>query len=223
MQQRDYDIIITEDGSHSVRIQNSNITFHSVKGAIQESMHVFIQAGLNDYLQHTSVKQLTIFELGFGTGLNALLTANIALEKQISIAYTSVDAYPLPDVILSQLQYNSADEHQLYKKITHAAWNSNIIIHEYFLLRKQNILLLDFNTLDRFDIVYFDAFAPNDQPELWTKKVFDKIYDYIKPNGFLITYCAKTTVRKALAEAGFVVEKLPGPPGKREIVKATKK
>ncbi len=220
-----YEIITSDDGSHSLQIKNSETTFHSRRGAIQESRHVFIDAGLRYFkAAHPSAKSIKIFEAGFGTGLNALLTAIAALELKTSIEYHSIERHPLPGSLFFKLNYADAlNAFELYKAITQTGWNQLVFITPFFKINKIHADLTAFSFHEKFDIIYFDAFAPNDQPELWTEMMFSKIFEALNPGGVLVTYCSRSSVQKALKNAGFVVEKLVGPPGKREMVRAIKK
>lgn len=220
----EYKIINTDDNSHTIQINNSSVTFHSTKGAIQESNHVFINAGLKWYAEkfpgNTNIR---IFEVGFGTGLNALLTATIAKNFALNIEYQSIDLYPLSKEIYNRLNFAQIlAEEKLYYKIMTATWNEEIQIADFFNLLKINTDFQSFISREGFDVVYFDAFAPEDQPELWTEEVFKKVFHFLNKCGVLVTYCSKSIVRKRLENAGFSVTKLPGPPGKREIIRAIK-
>ncbi|HRO83783.1 MAG TPA: tRNA (5-methylaminomethyl-2-thiouridine)(34)-methyltransferase MnmD [Niabella sp.] len=220
----EYKIINTDDNSHTIQINNSSVTFHSTKGAIQESNHVFISAGLNWYAEkfpgNTNIR---IFEVGFGTGLNALLTATFAKNFALNIEYQSIDLYPLSKEVYNRLNFAQIlVEEKLYYKIMTATWNEEIQITDFFNLLKINTDFQSFISREGFDVVYFDAFAPEDQPELWTEEVFKKVFHFLNKCGVLVTYCSKSIVRKRLENAGFSVTKLPGPPGKREITRAIK-
>lgn len=220
----EYKIINTDDNSHTIQINNSSVTFHSTKGAIQESNHVFISAGLNWYAEkfpgNTNIR---IFEVGFGTGLNALLTATFAKNFALNIEYQSIDLYPLSKEVYNRLNFAQIlVEEKLYYKIMTATWNEEIQITDFFNLLKINTDFQSFISREGFDVVYFDAFAPEDQPELWTEEVFKKVFHFLNKCGVLVTYCSKSIVRKRLENAGFSVTKLPGPPGKREIIRAIK-
>lgn len=219
-----YSIITSDDGSHSVQISGTDTTFHSRRGAIQESLHVFINAGLVYFHSiNPLTKTIKIFETGFGTGLNALLTAIQAPKCIVNIEYHSIDKYSLPEGIFFKLNYAGLlDESELYKAITQTPWNQLVFVTPFFKLKKIQSDLATYSFTEKFDIIFFDAFAPNDQPELWTKEVFERMSGALKDNGILVTYCSKSIVRKALQAAGFIVEKLPGPPGKREILRAMK-
>lgn len=224
MDQLNYRIITSDDGSQSIQIENTDVTFHSSRGAIQESRHVFIQAGLQFFRENQPLlKKLKIFEVGFGTGLNALLTAIEAPKLKTNIEYHSIDRYPLPDNLFFKLNYSQIlNEFELYKTITQTAWNQPVFVTPFFKLNKIKEDLLVYNFKEKYDIVYFDAFAPNDQPELWTEEIFKNIFDGMNSGGVLVTYCSKSIVQKALTAVGFEIEKIPGPPGKREILRAIK-
>ena len=218
------EIITTADGSHSISVPELNVTYHSIHGAIQESMHVFIQAGLIDseIFEYIGVHQ--ILEIGFGTGLNALLTLMEADKHKNRVYYTAIEPYPLNEEIISQLNYceqlNLPQYKPHFERMHETSWEEMYEISEYFRLTKTKCNVVDFTTNDLFDIIYFDAFAPTAQPELWTKEIFDKMYSILKPHGILVTYCSKGDVRRAMIAAGFEVEKLQGPPRKREMLRA---
>jgi tRNA U34 5-methylaminomethyl-2-thiouridine-forming methyltransferase MnmC len=204
-----------------------NVTYHSTHGAIQESEHVFIQAGLNQALTvHSSV---SILEMGFGTGLNALLTLIEAEAHKKAIHYTAIELYPLEAEQIGTLNYcgqlNRNDLQHNFATLHTSAWQTDIPITEYFTLYKSGTDLLKFEPSQagqQFHLIYFDAFAPTAQPQLWTSAVFEKLFNLLSPGGLLVTYCSKGNVRRAMQAAGFRVEKLAGPPGKREMVRAWK-
>lgn len=215
-------IISTSDGSHTVSVPELHVTYHSIHGAIQESIHVFIKAGL-EYLmsQLKADEPIHIFEMGFGTGLNAFLTAIEAEKHQRKILYTSVELYPLSDDEIALLNYKEVlGQPELFQKLHQVSWNEQNAITDYFNLKKQQTSLADFHSDSNFHLVYYDAFAPAAQPELWTKGIFDKLYSMMLPGGMLVTYCSKGDVRRAMQAAGFHVEKIPGPPRKREMLRA---
>ena len=221
---KDYQRIVipTSDGSHSIAVPEAGLTFHSKHGAIQESRHVFIAAGLHYARTIFPDEPLGILEMGFGTGLNAFLTAIDAAENAYSVQYTAIDAYPLDEVTITQLNYpDQLDHRELFQAIQQAPWNTAISIHASFTLHKHAIDLLDYATIKKFHLLYFDAFSPETQPELWTEAVFRKLAAHMYPGGVLVTYCSKSIVRRAMQAAGWIVEKVPGPLGKREIVRAT--
>lgn len=217
------EIIITGDGSPTIFVPELKEHYHSVYGAVQESKHVFIEAGLNSI----SKNNIRIFEVGYGTGLNAFLTMQESLKKDLSIVYYAIELYPLEPEITDQLKFNdflrlSSAETNLYNNIHKAAWDLEIQITPGFTLKKIKHDILSSEIDFRYDLVYFDAFAPDVQPELWDKSIFQKIYNQLNKDGILVTYCVKGQVRRTLKETGFKVEKLPGPPGKREMIRAVK-
>ncbi len=211
----------TADGSHTIQIDELNVTYHSKHGAIQESQHVFIDAGISYLHQMKQLNEYQILEMGFGTGLNALLSIIFAEEMRVSVKYHSVEAFPLTDEEVSMLNYGTLLEQlSMFSEIHAVPWNTATPIHPKFELYKHHSTLNDFNTQEQFNIMYYDAFAPTAQPELWTVEVFKKLYQLLKPEGILVTYCSKGVVRRAMEAAGFRVTKLQGPPGKREMVRA---
>lgn len=218
--------IITKDGSHTISIPDLNVTYHSVHGAIQESLHVFINAGLQSLLKNPATGSLSILEVGFGTGLNALLTAIETEKAEKSIYYVALEPFPLDNSETSLLNYcellGRKDLQEDFIQMHRSEWNISISVTEQLLLHKSNKPLQQFEHATKFDLVYFDAFAPAAQPELWTQEVFEKLIKMLLPGGLLVTYCSKGDVRRAMQAAGFIVEKIPGPPGKREMVRARK-
>jgi tRNA U34 5-methylaminomethyl-2-thiouridine-forming methyltransferase MnmC len=219
-------IQLTTDGSHTVAIPSLDITYHSRHGAINESLHVFIDAGLNYWLKQQDTKQLRIFEMGFGTGLNALLTYIEAAKNNLNIHYSSIEQFPLEKEIVASLNYCETlqrnDLTELFTTMHAAEWNEDVHLSPSFTLHKIQASLLEMPLKEKFDLVYYDAFAPNAQPELWTVEVFKKLYDALNEGGSLVTYCSKGDVRRALIAAGFNVSKIPGPPYKREMLRAEK-
>jgi tRNA U34 5-methylaminomethyl-2-thiouridine-forming methyltransferase MnmC len=221
-------IQLTEDGSHTVTIPAMNVTYHSKHGAVQESIHVFIQAGLIYFIQNTALpvdETINIFEVGFGTGLNALLSLEQSALFNRKIFYQTVEAFPLSPEEIAQLNYSSLLSVELkeYFPAMHAcAWDTIEQLHPLFSFKKIQAALEQFETQQQFHIIYFDAFDPVAQPELWTETVFKKMFDMLFSKGILVTYCSKGAVQRAMQAAGFSVEKLKGPPGKREIIRAIK-
>lgn len=217
------EIILTADGSHTVQIKDRNITYHSHHGAVQESKHVFIEAGLL-----YKVKQLPgtvrLFEMGFGTGLNALLTLKEGEKLNKPVVYSAVENYPLTASETGSLNYNEVvpGSKEVFERLHQTEWNKKISITPFFTLNKINADLLAYTFEEPVDLIYYDAFAPTAQPELWTLEVFQKLYALLAPGGVLVTYCSKGDVRRAMMAAGFLVEKLPGPKGKREMVRASR-
>lgn len=219
-------LILTKDGSHTVSVPDMNVTYHSVHGAIQESMHVFIEAGLYLSARFEWPEQYKILEIGFGTGLNALLTLLEAEKAKQSVHYTAIELYPMDIQQAHSLNYcdqlNRKDLQPVFNAVHNSEWGKEISSTNYFTLKKIKANLIDFSSTQLFNLIYFDAFAPTAQPELWTKKIFEKLYTMMYDGGILVTYCSKSDVRRAMQAAGFSIEKLPGPAGKREILRAKK-
>jgi len=216
-------LILTSDGSHSIEIPELNVTYHSVYGAIQESKHVFIEAGLKSIRPLEAVRCIRIFEMGFGTGLNALLTLIESEKYRQTIYYETVELFPLNDEEIQSLNYcrqlQRSDLQAIFEQLHNCEWEKETGITPHFKFKKSKINLLNFETSETFELICFDAFAPTAQPELWTEEIFKKMFSILKPGGVLVTYCSKGTVRRAMQSAGFTVEKIPGPRGKREMVR----
>ncbi len=215
----------TEDGSHTFFVPELDEHYHSTHGAIQESRHVFIDAGL----RQCAKKEINVLEIGFGTGLNAFLTMLEAENLSRKIDFTSLELYPIPMSDTAKLNYAELIDYtkkDAFDKLHQVEWGKWHQISLYFsLLKKQTDFSqpLGFHPENGFDVVFFDAFAPEKQPEMWSQAIFDKIYSLCNPDAVLTTYCAKGVVRRMLQTAGFAVERLPGPPGKREMLRAVKK
>lgn len=219
------EFVLTGDGSHTLYVPGLEENYHSVFGAIAESMHIFIEAGLK-YVSRPSCK-INILEVGFGTGLNALLTLLEAEKSKNIIDYTTIEPYPLKESVFSSLNYpemlNSDNCQTLFHKLHTSSWNTKAILEKTFSITKEQITLQDFSPRPKtFDLVYFDAFGPDVQPEMWTQEMFEKIASGVKQGGVLVTYSTKGIVKRNLKQAGFSIEKLPGPKGKREILRATR-
>jgi tRNA U34 5-methylaminomethyl-2-thiouridine-forming methyltransferase MnmC len=219
-------LLITEDGSHTIYLPEIKETYHSTHGAIRESEHVFIRHGLK-YAQQQGKKNIKVFELGFGTGLNALLSWIYAVRNQISINYHTIEAYPLTREDTEVLNYTSlidaANATDKFDKIHQCAWNEVVGLSPCFQLQKIEQLMQGFRTDMQFDVCYFDAFAPSKQAEMWEIAVLEKVNNLLVPQGVLVTYCAKGQLKRDLKSLGFEVESLPGPPGKKEMVRAVKR
>lgn len=216
------EIKTTKDNSHTLYVPSLDETYHSVHGAIQEANHVFINAGLNILTN----KNIKVFEVGFGTGLNACLANQYAIKNNVNIDYDSIELHPLSMDIINMLNYAEVIEglqKSDFDKLHHAEWNEKCKLSDFFTLQKIKKSIFDYNEYEKFDVIFFDAFGPNTQPEMWTKSVFEKIYRITKEEGILVTYCAKGVVKRTLKDVGFLVETLPGPPGKREMTRAIKK
>ncbi|WP_435623041.1 tRNA (5-methylaminomethyl-2-thiouridine)(34)-methyltransferase MnmD [Flagellimonas sp.] len=216
-------IIETADGSKTIQIDEWQEQYHSKHGAVQEAYHVFIKNGL----EHVNLDKMSILEIGFGTGLNALITLIEAQKKNIAINYVGVEQFPVALDEIRQLDYISALSAQRVEEefdlMHHSSWGQKAVIAKNFELAKQQKDFREINDRSLFNLIYFDAFGPRVQPELWTQEVFQIMYDALKEGGVLVTYSAKGSVRRAMQAVGFFVERLEGPPGKREMLRATKK
>ncbi|MBS1682114.1 MAG: tRNA (5-methylaminomethyl-2-thiouridine)(34)-methyltransferase MnmD [Bacteroidetes bacterium] len=220
-------IIQTADGSHSLLNESLNETYHSTHGAIQESAHVFIKNGLEYFANGYKPQSVTIFEVGFGTGLNALLALKFATEHRTKINYHTIEAFPIDAEITQRLNYSNLiswqDSKTFFEKIHKCAWGEPIAINDFFSLKKINQPIQEIKLpTEVFEIIFFDAFAPAKQPEMWTLPVLENTINALKPNGIFVTYCAKGQLKRDLKLLGLSVETLPGPPGKREMVRAVK-
>ena len=212
----------TADGSYTLYVPELDEHYHSVKGALTESQHIFINMGL----KHSSVTSPHILEIGLGTGLNCVLTLLEAKENQRHVHYTGIERYPLNEEIIRKLNYPSIigkECEEDYFAIHQAPWEEDVCLSPWFTLHKLEGDFTHYSFEQKYDIIYFDAFAPEKQPEMWEQSLFDNLYQVLNEGGILTTYCAKGVVRRMLQTAGFKVERLPGPPGgKREILRATK-
>ena len=208
----------------TIHLPGWNEYYHSKHGAIQESKHVFLQTGLQHFCKLYKGQHLSILEIGFGTGLNALLTSLEAEVLNKTIRYDGVEAYPISFDEVQELNYPE----QLdvaptdFLKLHEVPWETSQQITPLFVLHKQQKFFKDITSKQVYHLIYFDAFGARVQPELWTQEVFKTMYDALKNNGVLVTYAAKGSVRRAMQAVGFLVERLPGPPGKREMLRATK-
>ncbi len=212
---------LTADGSHTIQIDDLQVTYHSKHGAIQESRHVFIDAGIAYLHQMNNLSEIRVLEMGFGTGLNALLTAIYSDQMDLRVKYHSIEAFPLTTDELSSLNYGSLlQQEEIFSLLHTTQWNTATTIQPKFELHKHLCKLDAFVTEEKFNLIYYDAFAPTAQPELWTVEVFEELYRLLVSEGILVTYCSKGVVRRAMETAGFRVTKLQGPPGKREMVRA---
>lgn len=217
-------IIVTEDGSHSLYNADLNETYHSFHGAVQESKHVFIKEGL-DYLKiGQGLERINVLEVGFGTGLNAILTSEWAAENQVKINFTTLEPFPLQEAIFTQLNYAqffiNPEIQEDFLRLHYAEWEQNFQLNFYFSILKTESKLQEFISKDKYDIIFFDAFAPNKQAEMWGLKTLEKTVGYLTKGGVLVTYCAKGQLKRDLAGLGLEVATLPGPPGKKEMVRA---
>ncbi|MEM1215539.1 MAG: tRNA (5-methylaminomethyl-2-thiouridine)(34)-methyltransferase MnmD [Bacteroidota bacterium] len=215
-------IILTQDGSHSLQSETFGVSYHSKYGAIQESRHVFLEAGLGYVLPQK--KAVRIFEMGFGTGLNAYLTWLISLSIRKSFYYEAVEAFPLTEQQIRTLNYPEqvGQDAASFLQFHQAPWNKVAPISTRFELCKWKSEIESAKLSGQFDVIYFDAFAPGSQPELWGEAVMGKMFNSLAPGGVLVTYCAKGSVKRTMRNIGFTVEGIPGPPGKREMTRAIK-
>jgi tRNA U34 5-methylaminomethyl-2-thiouridine-forming methyltransferase MnmC len=224
------EIVITGDGSTTIHLPDWNEHYHSKHGAIQEAYHVFIKHGLYHFcdsvLSKESQNNVSILEIGFGTGLNAFITLLEAKKLNININYCGVEGYPVSIDEINQLNYTKAvkseENDTLFNSLHNVSWEEQHEIISKFSIEKQQKFFHEIDNIDEFNIIYFDAFGARVQPELWTEVIFEKMHDALKSDGILVTYAAKGSVRRALQSVGFTVERLPGPPGKREMLRAKK-
>lgn len=214
-------LIVTKDGSHSLLNEELNETYHSTHGAIQESIYVFIEKGLREFASGGS-RAIRVFEVGFGTGLNALLAFQFSQTEQIDVTYTTLEPYPLDKEIWSQLNYaDSPGKRDVFNELHGISWNTRHDLADRFSFRKDQAKIEDvLLPAGVFDVVFFDAFAPSKQPYMWTKDILLKIYDAMAVGGIFVTYCAKGQLKRDLRDLGFAVETHPGPPGKKEMIRA---
>jgi tRNA U34 5-methylaminomethyl-2-thiouridine-forming methyltransferase MnmC len=211
----DMELRLTLDGSFTVYSNDFCSAYHSTNGALQESMHVFIEAGLKPLIEAKRLSSISVFEMGFGSGLNALLTLQMAESFGIPILYTAIETHPLDSMIAQHL----TKDNKLWEEILKTPWNETQQISPCFSLKKIYISFEEYKATDTFDLIYYDAFDPAVQPELWTLHLFKKLYTLSNPQAVFVTYCAKGQVRRDLQAAGFSMERLPGPPGKRHILR----
>tara|TARA_B100001758_G_C18388412_1_gene601452 strand:+ start:1253 stop:1930 length:678 start_codon:yes stop_codon:yes gene_type:complete len=213
---------LTADGSHTLYRTDLDENYHSTHGAIQESQHVFIKNGLEYSFKLLSKKKLSILEVGFGTGLNCLLSFIYAKKNNISIEYTALEIHPLSSQITDQLNYTSKlNEKIIFDKMHNAKWNQWNNIATNFMLNKIENSLQECTFQNTYDLVFFDAFGPRVEGELWNKEWYNKIRKSLNKNAALVTYCAKGSVRRDLISSQFTIERLEGPIGKREMLRAS--
>lgn len=216
-----HQIVKTNDGSDTLVSSIYGDKYHSKHGSLQESLHVFIEAGLKQKLH---LETIHILEMGLGTGLNAWLTCLENEKYKKNIQYVGYEKHPIHLDIISNLNYLEVreDTHSYFQKIHESPWNKSIVISESFQLIKKDTDILFLEEKNIFDIIYFDAFAPDTQPELWSIELFEKLFQSMSTDGCLVTYCAKGQVKRNLKSAGFQIESIPGPIGKREMTRAWK-
>ena len=214
-------LIITSDGSHTIYVPELNEHYHSIHGAVQESTFIFIKSGFD----FCKADPLNIFEVGFGTGLNALLTALKSRDGEREVNYTSIEKHPVGEDIIRLLNHHhfaGLDGKEIYNLIHSSSWDNNINICKNFNLKKIKGDIIEETISGKYDLIYFDAFGPDKQPEMWTREIFTRIAGITNKDGVFVTYSAKGEVRRNLKECGFDVTLLPGPPGKRQIIRAVK-
>lgn len=216
------EIIRTKDGSNTIHIKDWDECYHSKHGAIQEAQHVFIKNGLALY-QNQSV---SILEIGFGTGLNAFITYLESKKLDLEINYVGVEAYPVSISELSAMNYvselNADDKNAIFNLFHESNWEEKVVIDPFFTITKRQQFFEEITDCEQYDLIYFDAFGYRVQPDLWSTSIFKKMHTALRPGGKLVTYAARGVVKRSMIEVGFTVEKLPGPPGKREMFRATK-
>lgn len=216
-------IISTEDGSHSLFDEELNETYHSTRGALGESMHVFIKEGLEHLLDKSKLEEVKVLEVGLGTGLNVFLTAQFAEQRKLKIHTTSLEPFPISYEIYSQLSYGtSTEERELLFSIHDKEWEKEVKISSHLVLEKTTAKLETFQSLKSYNLIYFDAFAPSKQAEVWALENLKKCFKLLSPGGMLTTYCAQGQFKRNLVEVGFEVETLQGAMGKKEMVRAVK-
>ncbi|WP_298393354.1 tRNA (5-methylaminomethyl-2-thiouridine)(34)-methyltransferase MnmD [Flavobacterium sp.] len=216
------EILTTKDGSTTIHLPDWDESYHSKHGAIQEAYHVFIKSGFSLFEQN----KLSILEIGFGTGLNAFITYLEAQKSTKSIDYVGVEAYPVAAEEALQMNYvselNASNELEIFNSMHSTDWETRCLIASEFYLTKRKQFFQDITDENAFDLIYFDAFGFRVQPELWSFEIFQKMYKALKLNGVLVTYACRSSIKNAMIECGFKVEKLPGAPGKREMLRAIK-
>jgi tRNA U34 5-methylaminomethyl-2-thiouridine-forming methyltransferase MnmC len=217
------EIIQTLDGSTTIHLPEWDECYHSKHGAIQEAEHVFIKNGLALF-PNTNV---SILEIGFGTGLNSFITFLESIKRSQTINYVGVEAYPVSALEVLAMNYVAeldAEQHKAIFETMHTSnWEEKIILAPHFEITKRKKFFEQIEDVDAFDLIYFDAFGYRVQPDLWSTEIFERMYKALKEEGVLVTYAARGVVKRSMIEVGFTVEKLAGPPGKREMFRAFKK
>jgi len=216
------EVLHTQDGSVTLLNKELNATYHSTHGAVQESRHIFIERGF-DYAAQLFDNNIHVFEIGFGTGLNAFLTLQQSLKNQVAVRYSALEKFPVPDALFNALNFADLSEKEqepLFKNILHCAWNAPVPITPDFELTKYRGDVSAFQFPDNIHLVYYDGFAPKVAPEMWQPVIFERLYHVMPRGAALVTFCAQGAFKRLLKETGFKVEALPGPPGKREMTRA---
>jgi tRNA U34 5-methylaminomethyl-2-thiouridine-forming methyltransferase MnmC len=218
-------IVTTADGSKTIYNSEVGENYHSRHGALQESKHVFLNSGLKYFLDNHSVSDVSILEVGFGTGLNFLLSADYCADNQIKLDYTGIEAYPLTDDLISQTGYNEYVSSGIWGSfidIYTEALKNSVQINSSCKLKIAHCQLTSFNSERRYDVIYFDAFASVRQPEMWSEEAIAHTVQFLKPGGVFVTYAITGNLKRMLKALGLKVEKTPGAPGKREMLRAIK-
>lgn len=216
-------VITTDDGSHSLYNSELKETYHSSHGAITESQHVFVKHGIHFYYEENHPDQIKIFEVGFGTGLNALLSWHWADQNKVDVVYHSIEQYPIQEEIIKEINYGKLKGEQDKFILLHATkWEEEKRLSSFFTIKKVNAIWQEYLLNEPYNVVYYDAFAPSKQPEMWDRSLLEKCYKALTPKGIFTTYCAKGQLKRDLVSIGFEVETLPGPPGKKEMVRGVK-
>jgi len=218
-------LVPTADGSYTLFQREVGEHYHSKHGALQESKHVFIESGLGYFLAKEPQPAVRILEVGFGTGLNFLLTADYAQKQNLQLDYIAIEAFPLPENLLAQMGYNQFVAAGIWEKFLatyQAVFTEPTSISQDINLKVEKCLLVDFTMTDQVDVIYFDAFAAIHQPEMWTTEALEKVCRYLKPGGVFVTYAITGNLKRSMKFLGFSIEKAPGAPGKREMLRAVK-
>jgi tRNA U34 5-methylaminomethyl-2-thiouridine-forming methyltransferase MnmC len=216
---------VTSDGSKTIFNSEIGEHYHSRNGALQESRHVFVNSGLDFTIKKDPKREISILEVGFGTGLNFLLSADYCIQNQIKLKYTGIEAFPLSSEIISQSGYDQYVSPKLWQDFTDnysSALDAPVPINEYCSLEIKPVKLMGFSSADKFDIVYFDAFAALYQPEMWTDESLAHVSSFLKNGGIFVTYAITGNLKRSMKSLGFSIEKAPGAAGKREMLRAVK-
>jgi tRNA U34 5-methylaminomethyl-2-thiouridine-forming methyltransferase MnmC len=218
-------LIKTADGSNTIYNPQVGENYHSINGALQESRHVFLNAGLQYFLDNNPAKQVAVLEVGFGTGLNFLLTADFCIANKIELNYTGIEAYPLTDELMGSTgydQYTTAETWASLLNTYQSALTTSTLLNSYCKLQIASLELMNFQSDERFDVIYFDAFAAARQPEMWNAEAIGHTVSFLKPGGVFVTYAITGNLKRMLKGLGFQIQKIPGAAGKREMLRAIK-
>lgn len=222
---RKMNFVTTGDGSKTLYNAEIGECYHSTHGAVQESKHVFIKTGLDHYVQKTGALDVAILEVGFGTGLNFLQTADFIRDRPCQVDYVGIEGFPLPLTTIAETGYNETVDPTVWSAYLNnyeSALQQEVQVLERLQLTIAHSLLMDFQSEKRFDVVYFDAFAAVHQPEMWNDAALAHVAQFVKPGGVFVTYAITGNLKRSMKSLGFSIEKAPGAPGKREMLRATK-